>query len=156
MGNTVAPSVNLSGIPAQPSPLQPGFRLMPAKIGQTNDTSVLVYVQCPLWCVEDHVAEPVVHIEDLMHRSGDASVGVRSFLRDQFTHELAAYLESDPVSKNPLMHAAHVVVEDGGNEYAYLTPAMAEQLADNLIGFASELRTLARTARQANRTGGAA
>lgn len=144
---------NVTPFPA----IKPGHRLVPAKVGHTNDTSVIVYIECPNWCTEDHVGEPARNIEDVMHRGDTASVTVRTgleFLRSKVTHQLFAYLESDPVAKDGLLHAAHVVVEDGGNEYAYMTADMTEQLADELIGFASELRHLARTARLANQTTG--
>ncbi|MDX3582006.1 DUF6907 domain-containing protein [Streptomyces europaeiscabiei] len=134
-----------------PTP-KPGHRFAPAKVGATNDASVIVLIECPTWCAEDHVDEPVRHVEDIMHRSGAEGFLVHSFIRERRTHELFAYVEADPVAENPLMRDAHVVVEDGGNEFGYLTADMAEQLADKIVGFASHLRHLARTARLANQT----
>ena len=133
---------------------KPGHRYVPAKVGHTNDTSVIVLIEDPLWCTEDHVAEPVVDVEDVMHRGEAASVTVTtgvSFGDSPVTHRMFAYLESDPVATNPMLHAAHVTVEDGhGTEFAFMTPEMAEQLANDFIGFASSLRDLARTARLHN------
>lgn len=156
MGNTVAPSVNLPSIPTQPqpaeaSPLQPGYRLVPAKIGRTNATSVIVWIQCPTWCTEDHVAEGQVAVEDITHYSDASSVSTCSFVKRGIVHDLYASVQADPAANDPRLKAAHVVVDDGGAEMAHLTPEMTEKLADELIGFASELRHLARTARQANR-----
>ena len=45
------------------------------------------------------------------------------------------------------------MLEDRGNEYAHLTPEMAEELADKAVSFASYLRSLARTARLHNAAG---
>lgn len=147
-------SANLYPIPSP----RPGYRFVPAKVGHTNDTSVIVLIEDPVWCTEDHMNDPVLGVEDVMHR-GDAeyvtvTTGV-TFADSPVTHRLFAYLESDPVATNPMLHAAHVTVEDGhGAEFAFMTPDMAEKLADDFIGFASHLRHLARTARQANQASG--
>jgi hypothetical protein len=54
------------------------------------------------------------------------------------------------------MRAAHIVVTDStGNNYSHLTEDMADRLADDLIGLASELRHQARTARLHNASQGA-
>ncbi|WP_330347518.1 DUF6907 domain-containing protein [Streptomyces sp. NBC_00582] len=149
-------SVNLAAIPSQPSaveqsPLQLGSRLVPAKIGRTNGTSVTVWIQCPTWCTEDHVDEPVRDVEDLAHYSATAGVSVYSFTNAGAVHELFAGIQSDPTASDARLRGAHISIEDrGGNDYAQLTPEMAEHLADELIGFASELRHLARIAQQAN------
>lgn len=148
MQNTVASAVH-------PSPVvKPGHRLVPAKVGRSEQTSVIVYIEDPTWCTEDHVAEPVRDIEDIMHRSEPAGFGVLSFSHNIPDHELYAYIEADPLADKPVMKAAHIVVEDGGNEYSYLTPAMADELADKVVGFAAHLRHLARDVRQANQTSG--
>lgn len=135
-----------------PSP-RPGHRFVPAKVGHRNAASVIVLIEDPLWCTEDHVAEPVVDVADVMHRTDAEGFGVTSFVRNIKAHELYAYIEADPTG-DAAMKAAHVVVEDGGNEYSYLTPAMADELADKVVGFASHLRTLARQVRQANQVTG--
>jgi hypothetical protein len=144
---------SLGSVTLMPCP-KPGYRYAPAKIGHTNDTSVIALIEEPLWCTEDHVAEPVVSIEDVMHRGDTASVAVTtgvSFGDSPVTSRLFAYLESDPVATNPMLHDAHITVEDGrGAEFAFMTPDMADQLANDFIGFASSLRGLARTARQHN------
>lgn len=138
--------------------VKPGFRLVPAKVGHSNDTSVIAYIECPNWCTEDHVKESVVDIADVMHRGDAATVSVLTGIEHQLrkvTHQLFAYLESDPVApRGNLMNSVHIAVEDGGNEYAFMTPEMAESLADEMIGFASDLRHQARTARLANQTNG--
>ncbi|MEU6567320.1 DUF6907 domain-containing protein [Streptomyces parvulus] len=147
-----------SHIPQQPTAatvhpfpaIKPGYRLVPAKIGATNRTSTIVYIECPNWCTEDHVAESVRNVEDILHVTGTDGFCVTTFTGNhENVHCLYAGLEADPAASDSDMRRAHVVVEDGSN-YAYLTPQMAEQLADRVVGFASELRHLARTARLHN------
>ena len=148
MQTTVQPS-NVATFPA----ITPGHRLVPARVGRTNDTSVIVYVECPNWCTQDHVAESVGDAVDISHSSGSEGLYVRSLLKTTPTHELFAAIQSDPVASDPRLRAAHIVVEDGGNDYAHLTPEMAEDLADKAVSFASHLRHLARTARLHNAVG---
>jgi hypothetical protein len=135
--------------------VKPGHRLVPAKVGRDSETGVIVYIECPNWCTEDHVIEPVRNIEDVMHRSDGANVYVPTFGYGAYPVQMHAWIESDPVAKDPQFRAAHITVQDvSGNAFANLTPDMGEQVADELIGFASELRHQARTARLANQTAG--
>lgn len=137
-----------------PTP-KPGHRFVPAKVGHTNATSVIVLIEDPLWCTEDHVDEPVRDVSDVMHRGNAEGISVPSFAFASYPHQLYAQIESDPVATDPRLKAAHVVIEDGGgNNQAYLTPEMVDALADEAISFASYLRSLARTVRQANQTAG--
>lgn len=62
--------------------------------------------------------------------------------------EIYSQLFADPISEDPRMRAAAVVVTDGSND-AYLTPDMADEFADGLVAFAEQVRALARTARGA-------
>ncbi|MFD8453907.1 DUF6907 domain-containing protein [Streptomyces coelicoflavus] len=159
-----AAAIAAAAIPQQPTAatvhpfpaVKPGFRLVPAKVGATNRTSTVVYIECPNWCTEDHVENAVRNVEDILHCTGTEGFVVETFTGDTsfpgapgWVHGLWAGLESDPAATDSDMRRAHVVVEDGSN-YAYLTPQMAEQLADTVVGFASELRHLARTARLHN------
>ena len=140
---------NLAVFPAIAS----NHRLVPARVGRTNDTSVIVFVECPLWCTTDHVAEPVGDAVDISHASGSEGLFVRSFMKTSATSELFAAIQTDPVASDPRLRQAHIVVEDGGNDYAHLTPEMADELADKAVSFASHLRSLARTARLHNTAG---
>lgn len=142
---------NLYPLPAP----RPGHRFVPAKVGATNATSVIVLIEDPVWCTEDHVDEPVRDLSDIMHRGAVASVLVPTFGPGKYPIQMHAWVEADPVAKEPEFRAAHVTLQDaGGNSYSHLTPAMAERLADEVIGFASELRHQARIARQANQAAG--
>lgn len=150
MQNTVAP--NLYPLPEP----KPGHRFVPARVGATNETSVIVLIECPTWCDEtEHMDEPVRDLSDVMHRGDVASVNVPTFGFGAYPIQTHAWVEADPVAKEPEFRAAHITVQDaGGNAYCHLTPAMAERLADEAIGFASELRQQARTVRQANQVAG--
>jgi hypothetical protein len=64
-----------------------------------------------------------------------------------------AMIKSDPAAEDARMRKAHIMVDDE-REQAFLTPEMAEQFADELIGYASEVRHLARTARLHNQSSG--
>ncbi|WP_319054111.1 DUF6907 domain-containing protein [Streptomyces europaeiscabiei] len=136
-----------------PTP-KPGHRFVPAKVGATNATSIICLIECPTFCVEDHVAEPVRHVEDIIHVSTAPGVATASFLQHGPHHQVWATVQTDPVAADPRLSSAHIVVEDQGGEYAHLTPEMAEAYADSLIGFASELRHLAREARLHNQANG--
>lgn len=151
MGNLPMSSSNLYPLPTP----RPGYRFVPAKVGATNATSVIVLVEDPEWCTEDHVDEPVRDLSDIMHRGDVASVMVPTFGFGAYPVQLHAWVEADPVASEPEFRAAHITVQDaGGGDYCHLTPAMAEKLADDAIGFASELRHKARTARLANQKAG--
>jgi hypothetical protein len=150
-------AASLPSIPSQPSAadkslpaIKPGYRLVPARV-ETKTSSTIVYIECPTWCAVDHVDESVGAVEDVMHLNEGADVYVPTFGHGVYPVQLHAWIESDPVAKDPSFKAAHIAVADvSGDEGAHITPEMAEKLADDLIGFASELRHMARTARQAN------
>lgn len=151
MANHAITASNVHPFPA----IKPGHRLVPAKVGRSEDSSVVVYIECPNWCVEDHVVESVRDAEDVMHRGGNASLYVPTFGYGAYPVQMHASVECDPASNDPQFRAAHVTVVDaGGNNYCHLTPDMSEHVADEMIGFASELRQQARTARLANQTAG--
>ncbi|MGP4008145.1 DUF6907 domain-containing protein [Streptomyces sp. 4N124] len=143
--------ISTSNLYPLPEP-RPGHRFVPVKVGATNDTSVIVLIEDPTWCSEDHVDELVRDLSDIMHRGAVASVHVPTFGYGAYPVQMHSWVEADPVAKEPEFRAAHVTIQDaGGNDYCHLTPAMAEKLADDAIGFASELRHQARTARLANK-----
>ncbi|MGW7715189.1 DUF6907 domain-containing protein [Streptomyces chartreusis] len=152
MSNTVqTPVAFLDGIPSPKSPAgSPDSRLVPALIGTFHSNQV-VHIECPRWCTADHMDEPSEpgHVTHYAETSG---VEVASFLDDTtLAYALRASLEADPTSTDARMRAAHIMVwEDAGAVEARLTAGMAEELADDLVGFAVRLRQLARTARLAN------
>jgi hypothetical protein len=150
MAKSAISTSNVHPFPA----IRPGHQLVPAKVGRPGETPVIAYVECANWCVVDHVAEPVGSLQDISHVSAAPEVAAASFLQHGQQHRQWATVQTDPVAADPRLAAAHVVVEDENAEYAHLTPEMAEEYADSLIGFASELRHLARTARMHNASQG--
>ncbi|MEU6768633.1 hypothetical protein ABZ916_39750 [Streptomyces sp. NPDC046853] len=128
-----------------PTATTPGHRLVPARIARQT-----VYVECPAWCIVDHVAEPESAVEDITHASDTSSIVTTSMVSRGVVSELYAAIKSDPASTDPRLRAAHVVVDEGIGEDAHMSPELAEAFADELIGFASEVRRLARIASLAN------
>ncbi|MEH0543283.1 hypothetical protein QA802_09415 [Streptomyces sp. B21-105] len=137
-----------------PSPL-PGSRFVPAALGKPADGQVIVYVECPLWCTQDHVKDWSQHAEDIDHwGSEDANWDTDCITRpgDRML-ALDARLHSDPVAADPRLRAAHVLMDDESTQ-VFLTPEMADKTADDLIAMAAQLRHLAQRARQANASTG--
>lgn len=158
---TSAPAAFLDGIPRPKSPVEvsaadPSVRWVPALIGTADDHQV-VYVECPRWCTEDHMAEPG-SLDDITHLSDPTTVDVTTFLGEAgrgraaaLAYVLHARIEADPVSAIPQRRQAHVIVwEDASAIAAQLNADMADELADDLVGFAAQLRHLARAVRVAN------
>ncbi|MFH8768290.1 DUF6907 domain-containing protein [Streptomyces sp. NPDC017958] len=147
-------AVSLPAIPKQPTAadmaqpaIKPGFRLVPALIG-TRKSAHTAWIECPLWCVEDHTDEPTM-LEDVMHTSASEDVGISSFLKQDGSLLMYAMLQADPASDDPRLSRAHIGIETGGMPDCH-TPEMAEQFADDLVAFAAQLRHMARAARLHN------
>jgi hypothetical protein len=141
--------VSLGNVTAFPA--EPGYRLVPALIGNRKSAHV-GYVKCPVWCVEDHTAEPSA-LEDIVHTSKSEDVGISSFLKQDGSLLMYAMLQADPTSTDPRLRQAHISIEIGGLP-DYHTPDMADAFADDLIAFTLQLRGLARTARLHNAANG--
>ncbi|MFE0273777.1 DUF6907 domain-containing protein [Streptomyces sp. NPDC058992] len=152
----------LPGIPAQPAPEQaadasgrPGTRLVPAKIGRPGRIQT-VYIECPEWCETDH-SEREGSLDDVMHYGSADSVLVSTLTDDVTAHgELHATIAIDPAASDHRLRTAHIVVADGQPTDAYLSPEMGEELADDLIAFAAQLRHKARLVRLFNQARGEA
>ncbi|MGY1579773.1 DUF6907 domain-containing protein [Streptomyces sp. MN13] len=148
----------IGAIPSQPTaatvhPLpavEPGHRLAPVKV-VTGTASIIAHIPDPLFCTEDHVDQPVRALEDVMHRGDVVSVVVPTFGYGAYPVQMHAWIESDPVATDARFKAAHIAIGDAsGDEGSHITPEMADKLADDLIGFAAELRHMANDARRAN------
>lgn len=120
-------------------------RLVPALIGRLT-----VHIECPAWCIVDHVAEAAAFAEDIVHATATSSIAATSMVSRGIVAELYTTVKADPSSDDPRLRAAHVVVDKGAGKDACMTPELAEAFADELIGFASEVRRLARIASLAN------
>lgn len=146
MTTTVQPS-NVHAFPT----MKPGHHLAPLTIGTPGAAQRIVYVECPDWCVTDHMAESVDFVQDVTHTGADFTALVYSFISDGLPIcTLSAALGVDPMSTDPALRDAHIIVSDEGSVDAYLTPEMADQAADDLAQLAAKLRETARTARLHN------
>lgn len=128
----------------------PGHRLVPAAIGRRSEVPQIVWVECPVWCTENHLDFGQVAVEDIVHSSTAEHVGIGSFLSQHLVFELYASVKSDPAATDPRLRRAHVVLDDGSGEDAFQTPEMVDEAADGLIAFAMRMKAAARVARQAN------
>lgn len=142
-----AASVTLSGI-------KPGHHLAPAAIGRAGEEPQPIFIQCPNWCVEDHVADCPNAVEDIVHTSDTVALGISSFLNDKPVFELYASVKADVGATDPRLKGAHVVLDDGSGEDAFLTPDMTDEAAAELITFAMRMKNAARVARAANKITG--
>jgi hypothetical protein len=128
--------------------IAPGHHLAPVALGPDQK---IVFVPCPDWCTTNHVSESVRYLEDIAHAGDVFAVEVGSFFNgEKPVYTLNATIGSDPMSSDPQMRAAHVIVGDEGSVDAYLTPDMADETADDLEKLVAKLRENARTARLHN------
>lgn len=126
------------------------MRLVPAKVGSAGRTQT-VYIECPTWCAVDH-ADRVGFLEDVVHYSDCDIVQIPTLSDDDFAHsELMVNVSLDPSAADPRLREAHILINDAASTDAHLTPTMAEELADDLIAFAAQLRHKARQVRLFNR-----
>lgn len=132
--------------------IKPGFKLVPARTGR-GDRKQICYIECPLWCTDDHVANWQYDLEDVSHYGDIDSMQVPTMTDpDTALYEWHTRMASDPTASEPSLRAAHVLISDSGAVDARLTPDAADEVADELIGFASAIRHAARSARLANQT----
>jgi hypothetical protein len=146
---TVQPEAitNVATFPA----IAPGHHLAPVALGAPGSKQKIVFVECADWCQTNHVAEWVHFIEDIDHTGEEFAIHVPSFFNEgKPAHTLSATVGSDPMSSDPQMREAHVILGDEGSVDAYLTPDMASEAADDLRKLAAKLDELARTARLHN------
>lgn len=133
----------------------PGHRMVPAKIGRDYTLASIMRIPCPDWCADDHVSNWQHSVDDVQHTaSADAGVEVPTLLDETFSHyNWWSVIGTNPAAADPRLRAAHIVVSDDSDE-AHLTPEMAESLADDLIGWAAQLRHQARAVRTAHQAAG--
>ncbi|MFK4595742.1 DUF6907 domain-containing protein [Streptomyces pristinaespiralis] len=159
-GGLVYPAIGeLPAIPAQPkskrakkAPAADTLNLVAARVGRAGLVQT-VYIECPTsWCAVDHL-EWEGALEDISHYSDSDVVQLNTLTDDDTGHsEMYVGISMDPVASDPRLRAAHVMVTDAVGD-AYLTPDMADEYADELIAFASQIREKARIARLSNKAG---
>ncbi|WPO69944.1 DUF6907 domain-containing protein [Streptomyces sp. KN37] len=134
MQNTVTPLAT-----ALPE-LKPGFRLVPAKVGKP-DAAQIVWVECPDFCVEDHVDEHVWNVEDISHSGAPAVLNLASDQSAGLPIEvsLSWWPSSDGVASRPCLAV------DIDREVAVYGRTGALAVADQIAAFAENVRRLAET-----------
>jgi hypothetical protein len=131
--------------------ITPGHHLAPVAIGAPGPHQKIVFMECADWCAVSHVSGWVHFIEDVDHTGEEFAVHVPSLFSDgKPAYTLTAAVGSDPMSSDPQLRAAHVIVGDDGSVDAYLTPEMAQTTASDLRKLADKLDEAARTARLHN------
>lgn len=146
MTTTVQPS-NVAAFPA----IKPGYHLAPLALGEPGPKQRVIFVECADWCTTNHISQWVHFVEDVDHTGDELAVHIPSFYDEgKPAYTLTAAVGSDPMSSDPRLRAAHVIVGDEGSVDAYLTPDMADLAADDLEKLAAKLRKDARTARLHN------
>jgi hypothetical protein len=117
-------------------------------VGRPGATQT-VWITCPAWCSQDHLADREVAIEDIDHYSTPSGWSVGSILApDEAVHDLYVRVHSDPMHELPALREAHVLLGNGSPFDSYLTPDMAEATADELVAMASQIRQAATIARE--------
>lgn len=114
-------------------PLSSANRLVPALVNGRR-----IHIECPVWCSLDHVAENMRFLEDVEHAGGLVDLMVPRM--GDVTELLADARIGVDSSGCPF-----VVVDDGSESFT-MRPEQAEHFADDLILFAMQVRTMARTA----------
>ncbi|MFI9244176.1 DUF6907 domain-containing protein [Streptomyces sp. NPDC053086] len=148
MATQQSTQASLGTVTAFPA-LAPGYHLAPASIGRPGQPTQLVFVACADWCTEDHVADRQIAVEDVVHSSETAHLGIRSFLGGRVAIELYATIKQDPAAHDERLRQAHIVLDDGSDD-AHLTVDQAEDAVEQLLKLTSDLQQLIRTARLHN------
>ncbi|MCP9997818.1 hypothetical protein LUX34_23020 [Streptomyces werraensis] len=135
----------LKGVPSQPTAasvrpaVKPGYRLVPALVGRSTDPGTVVYVECPVWCTVDHVADRSVFLEDINHQGESAQLTLTTLHPARVPLEV--YLSWWPASDDTAGEPCLAVDLDSEVDVYGRTAALA--LADQLVAFAENVRRLA-------------
>ncbi|MER7963575.1 DUF6907 domain-containing protein [Streptomyces ardesiacus] len=121
--------------------VRPGYRLVPALVGKSTEPGSILYVECPDWCVVDHVADRNVFIQDISHQGEKATLSLTPTRGEQVPLEV--YLSEWPALAED-NGQPRLDVDIDSEVYSYgRTAAMA--LADQMVAFAEDVRRLAET-----------
>ena len=124
-------------------------RFVLASVGRPGRVARIM-IECPTWCVVDHVENRVVAVEDFTHYGPGTFAGTPTMDDDTTDlHELYVNITSDPASDDPRMRASHLVVSNASASDAHVTDAQGEELASELERMAAEIRQALLVCRQA-------
>lgn len=112
-------------------------RLRPALVNGRR-----IHVECPAFCVTDHVADAVRHLEDLEHAGAMSDLVIPG--GPGYRLLAHARLGSDPFGGDS-SRGPYVVVDEGSEPFL-MSPAEAAVFADRLEVFAQRVRALGRVA----------
>lgn len=115
-------------------------RLAPALVNGRR-----IFIECPAWCTEDHVAANQRNLEDVVHTGDNVDLLVPGAPALRLLADV--HLCSEPFAPSPKERATVVVVDDDSDMYL-LPPMEAEAFADHLEAQAKAIRELAMVARQ--------
>ncbi|MFE4624665.1 DUF6907 domain-containing protein [Streptomyces mirabilis] len=121
-----------------PAP-KPGYRFVPALIGRSTEPGVIIHLQCPNWCVTDHM-ERTGSVEDVNHQGAHRALSLTPSFGDRVP--VAVYLSEWPASYCDNKPTLAVDLDCEVDTYGR-TAALA--LADQLVAFAADVRRLAQT-----------
>lgn len=135
MGQLPMSTPNLYPLPEP----KPGHRFVPALIGRSTEPGIITLVECPSWCVIDHVAERSVFVEDVSHSGQSAvlSLTARHPARVPLQVSLSWWPALGDGNEQPKL----AVDLDSEVEVYGRTAALA--MADQLVAFAADVRRLA-------------
>lgn len=119
--------------------VRPGFRLVPALIGRSTDPGVTTWVECPEFCIVDHVEDRATFVEDVSHHGAPATLAVTTLHPARVPLEVS--LSYWPALGEGNEQPKLAVDLDTEVEVYGRTAAMA--LADQLVAFAADVRRLA-------------
>ncbi|MFI7681424.1 DUF6907 domain-containing protein [Streptomyces griseoaurantiacus] len=121
--------------------VRPGYRLVPARVGRSDSEGTIVYVECPNWCVTDHVAYQAVFLEDVSHQGERHSVAFTPSQGERVPVEV--YLSEWPALAEE--EGRTYLAVDVDCEVASYGRTAALAMADQLVAFAADVRRLANT-----------
>ncbi|MCX5336911.1 hypothetical protein [Streptomyces sp. NBC_00140] len=131
---------------AIPAQIAPEASVTPAapRIRPALVNGLQIFIECPEWCTDDHVAENERHLEDICHggRMADLMLPGPSGELD-----LMAFARlSQETCGSEEQRRPRVTVDDRAAG-AYLLPDEADVFADGLVSFAEQIRAMVQVAR---------
>ncbi|MEU1088918.1 hypothetical protein ABZ401_19145 [Streptomyces sp. NPDC005892] len=106
---------------------------------------IRILLECPSWCITDHVAANERHLADVDHSGEMVDVTMTDV---DGTPQLLGWfrLSVEPGSSRPELRRPHLLVEDGDGFTAMVALEDADALADSLAAAAVRVRAMARAA----------
>lgn len=100
-----------------------------------------IYVECPTWCVADHVADNWGAVEDITHVSELVKLSVPGY-EATCDPVATAHLYADPFTSNERERESAVMVncDPAESMFRLRSPEACEQFAERLEGFAAAVR----------------